>query len=102
MVSKAVYAAPIVATVRSVLAFSVDGCALDPLVEHGKLAVNVVYKRRAVIQHGGLHILIPLHGQSERFREKAYRNISAALLLVRCGINSGGLDNLAGAVIGYG
>ena len=75
---------------------------LDPLVEHGKLAVNVVYKRRAVIQHGGLHILIPLHGQSECFGKKAYRNISAALLLVRCGINSGGLDNLAGAVIGYG
>ena len=32
MVSKAVYTAPIVATVRSVLAFLVDGCALIHLL----------------------------------------------------------------------
>ena len=71
---------------------------LDPLVEHGKLAVNVAYKRRAVIQHGGLHILIPLHGQSERFREKAHRNIGASAFFVRRGIKLHGFDGFARAV----
>ena len=71
---------------------------LDPLVEHGKLAVNVVYKRRAVIQHGGLHILIPLHGKAEAFREKAHRNIGASAFFVRRGIKLHGFDGFARAV----
>ena len=73
---------------------------LDPLVEHGKLAVNVAYKRRAVIQHGGLHILIPLHGQSECFGKKAHRNIGASAFFVRRGIKLHGFDGFAHAVRG--
>ena len=100
--------------IQSVVSRNIDGAAqclciltvgrlcFEPLVEHSKVTVNVCNQCIAVIQNSGLHTVLPLHGQSEAFREKAYRNISAALLLVRCGINSGGLDNLAGAVIGYG
>ena len=60
---------------------TVGRLCFEPLVEHSKVTVNVCNQCIAVIQNSGLHTVLPLHGKAEAFREKTYRNISAALFL---------------------